>query len=117
MNTFICYEKCSTCRKAEKWLNDHQIEYQKRLIDKEKPAAEEIEKWARISGRPLNKFFNTSGRLYREQGLSKHLLFMSDEEILETLASDGMMVKRPIFLTDDTVLVGFKEEEWSEKLQ
>lgn len=112
MFTFICYEKCSTCRKAEKWLQDKGICYEKRPIKEENPTAEELRTWREKSGLPLKRFFNTSGQLYRSLNLKERLPDMSEEEQLQLLASDGMLVKRPILLTGDKVLVGFKEAEW-----
>ena len=117
MYTFICYEKCGTCRKAEKWLKDNGIAYEKRFIDRDNPSAEELKEWVPASGRELRKFFNTSGRLYRELDVKNRLGTMSDEEIYSLLATDGMLVKRPILVGEGTVLSGFKEEEWTEKLK
>ena len=116
MYTFICYEKCSTCKKAEKWLNDNGIACQKRLINEDRPTKEELKKWVPLSGRELKKFFNTSGKLYRELDVKNRLKSMSDEEIYDLLASDGMLVKRPILVGKKTVLSGFKEEEWQKAL-
>ncbi|MBR3151766.1 MAG: arsenate reductase family protein [Erysipelotrichaceae bacterium] len=112
----LCYEKCSTCKKALKWLKENGIEIPVRPIKEENPSKEELRQWQKLSGLPLNKFFNTSGKLYREYGLSKKLPFMSDEEMLDLLASDGMLVKRPILVKEDAVLVGFKESEYAEEL-
>lgn len=112
MFTFICYEKCSTCRKAEKWLQDKGIHYEKRPIKEENPTAEELRTWREKSGLPLKRFFNTSGQLYRSLNLKERLPDMGEEEQLQLLASDGMLVKRPILLAGDKVLVGFKEAEW-----
>lgn len=112
MFTFICYEKCSTCRKAEKWLQDKGICYEKRPIKEENPTEEELRTWREKSGLPLKRFFNTSGQLYRSLNLKERLPDMSEEEQLQLLASDGMLVKRPILLAGDKVLVGFKEAEW-----
>jgi arsenate reductase len=116
MYTFICYEKCSTCKKAEKWLNNNGIAYQKRLINEDNPTKEELLKWVPQSGRELKKFFNTSGKLYRELDVKNKLKSMSDEEIYDLLSSDGMLVKRPILVGKNTVLSGFKEEEWQSAL-
>lgn len=116
MNTFICYEKCSTCRKAEKWLNANGIAFEKRPIKEQNPNEEELKQWIAKSGRKTSKFFNTSGQLYRSMGLSAKLKDMSEEEMIQLLATDGMLVKRPIFITGDRVLVGFREEEWKEAL-
>lgn len=109
---FICYPKCSTCRKAKTWLEDHNISYELRDIKEENPTAQELSDWQKRSGLPLKKFFNTSGMLYREMGLKDKLKAMTDQEMLDLLATDGMLVKRPILVTDDAVLVGFKETEY-----
>ena len=106
---FICYPKCSTCRKAKTWLEDHNISYELRDIKEENPTAQELSDWQKKSGLPMKKFFNTSGMLYREMGLKDKLKTMTDQEMLDLLATDGMLVKRPILVTDDAVLVGFKE--------
>ena len=114
---FLCYPKCSTCRKAQKWLDEHDVDYDIRDIKTENPDLAELELWHQASGLPLKKFFNTSGQLYRSLELSKKLPGMSDAEQYALLASDGMLVKRPILITDDNkVLVGFKEDQWSETL-
>ncbi|HIV62995.1 MAG TPA: arsenate reductase family protein [Candidatus Butyricicoccus avistercoris] len=117
MGLFICYEKCSTCKKAQKFLDDNNTLYELRAIKEQNPTAEELKQWHKISGLPLKRFFNTSGQLYRGMELSKKLPEMSEDEQYEILASDGMLVKRPLFIDGDTVLVGFKEAEWSEKLK
>ena len=109
---FIQYPKCSTCQKAKKWLDDRGISYEDRHIKEQNPTAEELRVWQEKSGLPLKRFFNTSGMLYREMGLKDKLDIMSDEEKYELLASDGMLVKRPILVTDETVLTGFREKEW-----
>ena len=116
MNTFICYERCSTCKKAQKWLDSKGIEYKVRSIKEKNPTAEELIAWIRTSGKEARKFFNASGQLYREMGLSAKVKEMSEQEIVDLLATDGMLVKRPLFVSDDDVLVGFKESEWEEKL-
>lgn len=116
MNTFICYDRCSTCKKAEKWLIAHDIAYTKRPIKEDNPTVEELKDFKERSGLPLKRFFNTSGALYRSQNIKDKLKNMSEEEQFALLASDGMMVKRPIFVTDQGVLVGFKEAEWEEML-
>lgn len=116
MNTFICYDRCSTCKKAEKWLIAHDIAYTKRPIKEDNPTVEELKDFKERSGLPLKRFFNTSGALYRSQNIKDKLKDMSEEEQFALLASDGMMVKRPIFVTDQGVLVGFKEAEWEEML-
>ena len=114
---FLCYPKCSTCRKAQKWLDEHDMDYDIRDIKTENPDLAELELWHQASGLPLKKFFNTSGQLYRSLELSKKLPGMSDAEQYALLASDGMLVKRPILVTDDNqVLVGFKEDQWAETL-
>lgn len=113
---FLEYPKCSTCQKAKKWLEEHQVEFAERHIVEQNPTVEELADWKAKSGLPLKKFFNTSGMVYRELGLKDKLPEMSEQEQLELLASDGMLVKRPIIVGNDFVLTGFKEKEWSEKL-
>lgn len=113
---FICYPKCSTCQKAKRWLEAHGIEYTERHIVEENPSCEELKEWYDRSGLPLKKFFNTSGLLYKEMQLKDKLPDMSEEEQLKLLATNGMLVKRPMVMTADMVLVGFKEKEWKEKL-
>ncbi len=113
---FIEYAKCSTCKKAEKWLDAAGIPYEKRPIKENNPSIEELKKWRQTSGLPLKRFFNTSGNRYKELSLKDKLPTMSEEDQYALLASDGMLVKRPILVTDDTVLIGFKEEEWKEQL-
>ncbi|WP_458455505.1 arsenate reductase family protein [Methanobrevibacter sp.] len=113
---FVNYPKCSTCRKAKKWLDEHDIEYESRHIIDENPASEELREWWEISDLPLKRFFNTSGMKYRELKLKDKLADMSEDEQLKLLATDGMLVKRPILVGDDVVLVGFKIKEWEEKL-
>lgn len=110
---FICYPKCSTCQKARKWLEEHGVEYTERHIVEENPTYEELKKWHALSGLPLKKFFNTSGMLYKEMKLKDKLPTMSEDEQLQLLATNGMLVKRPLAVTDDMVLVGFKEAEWA----
>ena len=114
MYTFICYEKCSTCKKAEKWLSDNKIEFQKRPIKEDNPSYDELQKWLKLSGLPVKRFFNTSGLLYKSMNLKDKLKDMSLEEQLKLLSSDGMLVKRPILITDKKIFVGFKENEWSD---
>ncbi len=114
---FICYKKCSTCQKAKKWLEEKGIDFEERPIKEENPTAEELKKWHEMSGLPLKKFFNTSGLLYKSMNLKDKLKDMTQEEQYELLATDGMLVKRPLLVGDDFVLVGFKEAEWEEKLQ
>ena len=116
MLNFICYPKCTTCQKAKKWLDDNKIEYEQRDIKLDNPKLEELTEWYNISGLPLKKFFNTSGLLYKSLDLKNKLPTMTDDEMLKLLANDGMLVKRPLLIGDDFVLVGFKEAEWSEKI-
>ena len=116
MLKFICYPKCTTCQKAKKWLDDNNIEYELRDIKEDNPTFEELSKWYKMSGLPLKKFFNTSGLLYKSMGLKDKLPNMSEEEQLRLLATDGMLVRRPLSISEDFILVGFKEKEWSEKL-
>ncbi|WP_087065580.1 arsenate reductase family protein [Intestinibacillus massiliensis] len=117
MYTFICYPKCTTCQKAQKWLDAHGVAYTVRHIKEQNPAADELRAWRQASGLPLKRFFNTSGQLYRGMGLSAKLPDMPEDEQFALLASDGMMVKRPLLVADDgTVLVGFKEAEWARAL-
>ena len=113
---FICYPKCGTCRKAEQWLNERGASYEKRMIKEENPTEEELRKWHAMSGLPLKKFFNTSGLQYKALNLKDKLPSMSEEEQFALLASDGMLVKRPLLIGEDFVLVGFKEAEWAEKI-
>lgn len=112
MNTFICYPKCSTCKKALKFLEENNISYELRDIKLNNPNKEELDKLIKLSGKDIKNFFNTSGLLYRNLGLKDKIPNMSYEGKLELLASDGMLVKRPIFVTNDDALVGFKEKEW-----
>ena len=116
MIKFICYPRCTTCQRAQKWLNDNGIEYELRDIKLDNPTREELKEWHTKSGLPLKKFFNTSGLLYKSLELKSKLPTMSDEEMLQLLATDGMLVKRPLLVGDDFVLVGFKEDEWKIKL-
>lgn len=111
---FVEYPKCSTCKKAKKWLDEHAVSYTDRNIKEDNPSAEELKQWHERSGLPLKRFFNTSGMLYREMGLKDKLPAMSEEEQIALLASDGMLVKRPVLVTDDQVRVGFREKEWEE---
>ncbi|MBR6756058.1 MAG: arsenate reductase family protein [Peptococcaceae bacterium] len=113
---FIHYPKCSTCQKAKKWLDEHNLVYTERHIVEENPQYAELKAWYQQSGLPLKKFFNTSGLLYKEMQLKDKLPAMSEEEQLQLLATNGMLVKRPLIVTEDIVLVGFKEAEWAEKL-
>ena len=112
----VCYPRCSTCRKAVKWLEDNNIEFTYRDIKTDNPSEEELREWHAASGLPLKRFFNTSGMKYRELKLKDKLPDMSEEEQFELLATDGMLVKRPIIVGDDFVLTGFKVKEWEEKL-
>ena len=116
MIKFICYPRCTTCQKAKKWLDDNKIQYELRDIKEDNPSFEELSAWYEISGLSLKKFFNTSGLLYKSMELKDKLPAMSEEEQLKLLATDGMLVKRPLLIGEDFVLVGFKESEWSEKL-
>ena len=116
MIKFICYPKCTTCQKAKKWLDDNKIEYELRDIKEDNPSLDELNAWYKISGLPLKKFFNTSGLLYKSMELKDKLPSMSEEEQLKFLATDGMLVKRPLSIGEDFVLVGFKESEWNENL-
>ena len=116
MIEFVCYHKCTTCQKAKKWLDDNKIEYELRDIKENNPGLEELTAWYKMSGLPLKKFFNTSGLLYKSMELKDRLSAMTEEEQLKLLATDGMLVKRPLVIGEGFVLVGFKESEWSEKL-
>ena len=109
---FICYPKCSTCVKARNWLSENKIEFEERNIKEQNPTYEELTEFYRKSGLPLKKFFNTSGILYKEMNLKDKLPQMTEEEMLRLLSTNGMLVKRPIAVADNTVLVGFKESEW-----
>lgn len=112
---FICYSKCTTCQKARKWLEAKGLSFNVRDIKDNNPTFEELQQWYALSGLPLKRFFNTSGQLYKNLNLKDKLPTMTDEEQLSLLASDGMLVKRPILLGQDFALVGFKETEWEEK--
>ena len=116
MLIFICYPKCTTCQKARKWLDDNGIKYEFRDIKLNNPTLDELTGWYKKSGLPLKKFFNTSGLLYKSLDLKNKLPTMTEDEVLKLLASDGMLVKRPLLVGDDFVLVGFKETEWREKI-
>ena len=113
MIKFICYPKCTTCQKAKKWLDDNKIEYEFRDIKLDNPTLDELTEWHKKSGLQLKKFFNTRGLLYKSLDLKNKLITMSEDEMLKLLASDGMLVKRPLLIGDSFVLVGFKEAEWS----
>ena len=112
-NLLIEYPKCSTCQKAKKWLQENHVEFEERHIVEENPTVEELKKWIPQSGKDMRKWFNTSGLKYKELKLKDKLPTMSEEEILELLASNGMLVKRPILITENGILIGFKENEWS----
>ena len=116
MLKFICYPKCTTCQKAEKWLIEKGVQYEKRDIKTDNPAFDELSEWYEKSSLPLKKFFNTSGLLYKSMALKDKLPAMSEKEMLELLATDGMLVKRPILVGEDFVLTGFREKEWEEKI-
>ena len=115
--TFICYPKCTTCQKAQKWLDENGISYTFRDIKMENPTYNELTAWHERSGLPLKRFFNTNGLLYKSMGLKDKLPQMSEDEMLKLLATDGMLVKRPLLVSDEFVLVGFKETEWTEQLK
>ena len=114
---FIEYPKCTTCKKAKTWLDEHGLEYTDRHIKEANPTLAELKDWYQLSGLPLKKFFNTSGALYKQMQLKDKLPQLSEQEQLEVLASDGMLVKRPLLVLDDVVLVGFKPEQWAERLK
>lgn len=113
---FLEYPKCTTCKKAKKWLDEHGVSYEDRDIKLENPSVDEIKHFYQLSGMPLKKFFNTSGILYKEMQLKDKLPMMTEEEQYELLATDGMLVKRPLVVGKDFVLIGFKEDVWAEKL-
>lgn len=115
-NLFVQYPKCSTCIKARKWLEDKKIDFESRDITSSNPSKEELKAWLKKSGLPIARFFNTSGKIYRENNLKEKVATASEDELLTILSSDGMVVKRPILVGDDFVVVGFKEEEWADKL-
>ena len=114
---FVEYPKCTTCKRAKKFLVENNIEFDDRHIAEENPTKEELKEWLLKSGLPINKFFNTSGVLYREMQLKDKVKTLKEDELLDILATNGMLVKRPIIISDDIVLVGFKEEEWMGKLK
>jgi len=114
MVLFVEYPKCTTCQKARKWLEERGVEYTGRHIKEDSPTAVELKEWHKKSGLPLKRFFNTSGMLYKSMGLKDKLPSMSEEEMYELLAADGMLVKRPIIVGEDFVLTGFKEKEWEQ---
>lgn len=113
---FVQYPKCTTCKKAAKWLDEHGISYESRHIKEENPTFDELKQWNEKSGLDIKRFFNTSGMLYREMNLKEKLEQMTPEEKLKLLATDGMLVKRPIIVTEETVLTGFREKEWEDVL-
>ena len=113
---FLEYPPCSTCQKAKRWLDEHHVSYTSRHIKKNNPTAEELTEWYKKSGLPLKKFFNTSGLIYKSMGLKDKLPTMNEEEQIALLATDGMLVKRPLVIGDSFVLTGFKEKDWQEKL-
>ena len=117
MIKFICYPKCTTCQRAKKWLDDNKIEYELRDIKLDNPSLEELTEWYNKSGLPIKKFFNTSGLLYKSLDLKNKLPKMSEEEMLKLLATDGMLVKRPLLIGDNFVIVGFKETKWKTSLK
>ncbi len=117
MIRFICYPKCTTCQKAQKWLDDNGISYELRDIKLVNPSLSELTEWYRKSGLPLKKFFNTSGLMYKALDLKNRIPEMTEEEMLSLLSTDGMLVKRPLVIGEDFVLVGFKEAEWAEKIR
>ena len=116
MIELIEYPKCSTCKKAKKWLQDHQIEFHDRDITKDTPTKEELKTYLKISQYPIKRYFNTSGNLYKEFALKDKLDTMSEDEKLEILSQHGMLIKRPIVVSDSFILVGFREKEWNEIL-
>ena len=113
MLKFICYPKCTTCQKAKKWLDDNNIQYELRDIKSENPTLSELTGWYAKSGLPIRKFFNTSGLLYKSMDLKNKLPHMTEEAMLQLLSTDGMLVKRPLLIGDDFVLVGFRENDWA----
>ena len=117
MITVLCYPKCGTCRKAEKWLKENGIDYNYRPIKEQNPDVDELKSWKEKSGLPIGKWFNTSGLLDKEQNMKDKVKILSEDELLKILASDGMLVKRPVLLFGDKVLVGFRQEEWEETLK
>ena len=117
MITFVCYPKCTTCQKARKWLDENQIAYAFRDIKTDNPTLDELTAWHQASGLPLKKFFNTSGLLYKSMDLKNKLPAMREGEMLKLLSTDGMLVKRPLVIGEDLVLVGFKAAEWEARLK
>ena len=117
MLKFICYPRCTTCQKAQKWLDENNIQYEFRDIKLDNPSHEELTAWHKMSGLPLKKFFNTSGLLYKSMDLKNKLPTMTEEEQLALLATDGMLVKRPLLIGEDFVLAGFRQDDWEEKVK
>lgn len=119
--TILCYSRCSTCKKALKWMDENGFEHEDRAIDSENPSASELKKWHKASGLPLKRFFNTSGMIYREKGLKDKLPDMSEKEQYDLLATDGLLVKRPLLVVEDkgklSVFPGLREKEWTEILK
>ena len=113
---FVYYPKCSTCLKAKKWLDDNGVKYKERHIVKDNPKYDELKVWYQRSGLPLKKFFNTSGLVYKNENIKDKLLTMNEDEQLHLLASNGMLVKRPLLISDEFVLVGFKEDKWKNRI-
>lgn len=113
---FIEYPKCSTCKKAKKWLDDHNIKYEDRHIIENNPTFDELKEWYHKSNLDIKRFFNTSGMLYKEMNLKDKLLNMNEDEMIKILSTNGMLVKRPLVISDDVILTGFKEKEWEDKL-
>lgn len=116
-NIFVCYPKCSTCQKAKKWLTEHKIPFEERHIVENNPSKEELAAWYQKSGLPLKRFFNTSGNVYKDQQLKDKLPDMSETDQLALLATNGMLVKRPLLVGEDFVLTGFREADWEEKVK
>lgn len=113
---FIQYPKCSTCQKAKKWLTENKIDFESRDITIENPTEEELTKWIPLSGLSVNKFFNTSGKVYKDQNIKDRVKTDSEQQLIQLLSTNGMLVKRPIIVAENFVLVGFKEDQWEEKL-
>lgn len=113
---FLEYPKCSTCKKAKKWLEDNQVSYTDRHIVEKNPQVKELEEWIKLSNLPIKRFFNTSGNVYKELGLKDKLPDMTEDEMITLLATNGMLVKRPLVIGDNMVLVGFREDEWKQAL-
>lgn len=114
---FLCYSRCSTCQKAKKWLDEKGVSYDERPIKEKNPSIDEIKVWHKKSGLSLKRFFNTSGNLYKDMKLKDKLINMSEEDQYKLLATNGMLVKRPILVSEEFILVGFKENEWKEKVK